>query len=330
MTGTYSQSTNLTFTITQNPSHGALSNFSAPNCVFTTFMTCTETVKYTPAADFNGLDSFKFKASASALDSEEADVNITVNSVNDAPSFLISANDTVNEDAGPQVVANFANTIFPGPADESGQTVQFIVNTHYHRDHQGGNSVVGPSAVVISTDYTRDRTLAVIQSSPAAERSLFRPAGLTFHEKLTIYLEPYSAEVYFPGKAHTSGDALVYFPEQRAIAMGDLFLNRSSPAMDDGSTESWIRALDQVLARPLAAVVPGHFELGTKVELQTFRDYLNDLFTQVRALYEKRATLEEVRRSIRVEKYRDFRQYPQFHATFADNAETIYQQLQQR
>jgi glyoxylase-like metal-dependent hydrolase (beta-lactamase superfamily II) len=208
--------------------------------------------------------------------------------------------------------------------------VQFIVNTHYHRDHQGGNSIVGPSAVVISTDYTRDRTLAVIQSSPAAERSLFRPAGLTFHEKLTIYLEPYSAEVYFPGKAHTSGDALVYFPEQRAIAMGDLFLNRSSPAMDDGSTESWIRALDQVLARPLAAVVPGHFELGTKVELQTFRDYLNDLFTQVRALYEKRATLEEVRRSIRVEKYRDFRQYPQFHATFADNAETIYQQLQQR
>jgi len=208
--------------------------------------------------------------------------------------------------------------------------VQFIVNTHYHRDHQGGNSVVGPSAVVISTDYTRDRTLAVIQSSPAAERSLFRPAGLTFHEKLTIYLEPYSAEVYFPGKAHTSGDALVYFPEQRAIAMGDLFLNRSSPAMDDGCTESWIRALDQVLARPLAAVVPGHFELGTKVELQTFRDYLNDLFTQVRALYEKRATLEEVRRSIRVEKYRDFRQYPQFHATFADNAETIYQQLQQR
>ncbi len=208
--------------------------------------------------------------------------------------------------------------------------VQFIVNTHYHRDHQGGNSVVGPSAVVISTDYTRERTLAVIQSSPAAERSLFRPAGLTFHKKLTIYLEPYSAEVYFPGKAHTSGDALVYFPEQRAIAMGDLFLNRSSPAMDDGSAENWIRALDQVLARPLAAVVPGHFELATKVELQTFRDYLNDLFTQVRALYEKRATLEDVRRGIRMEKYSDFRQYPQFHATFADNAETIYQQLQRR
>jgi cyclase len=207
--------------------------------------------------------------------------------------------------------------------------VQFIVNTHYHRDHQGGNSVVGPSAVVISTEYTRERTLAVMQSSPSAERSLFQPADVTFHEKLTVHLEPYSAEVYFPGKAHTSGDALVYFPEQRAIAMGDLFLSRSSPAMDDGSAENWIRTLDQILARPVDAVVPGHFELATKVELQRFRDYLNDLFTQVRALYEKGATLEQVRRDIRMEKYNDFRQYPQFHATFADNAETIYQQLQQ-
>ena len=91
---------------------------------------------------------------------------------------------------------------------------------------------------------------------------------MTFQQKLTVHLDPYTAEIYFPGKAHTSGDALVYFPQQRTIAMGDLFLNRSSPAMDDGSAENWIRALDAVLSKPLDAVVPGHFELGTKVELQ--------------------------------------------------------------
>ncbi len=206
--------------------------------------------------------------------------------------------------------------------------VQYIVNTHYHPDHQGGNSTVGPSAVVISTNWTRERTLAVMQSAPANGAS-FRPADITFQQGLTVHLDPYTAEIYFPGKAHTSGDALVYFPHQRTIAMGDLFLNRSSPAMDDGSAENWIKALDAVLEKPLDAVVPGHFELATRVELQRFRDYLHDLFSQVEALSRKGATGAEVRHDIHMEKYSDFRQYPQFQATFADNAETIYQQLKQ-
>jgi cyclase len=204
--------------------------------------------------------------------------------------------------------------------------VQYVINTHYHPDHQGGNSVVGPNATVISTDFTRERTLAVMQSSPQFH---FEPADVTFQQKLTIHLEPYSAEVYFPGKAHTSGDALVYFPRQRAIAMGDLFLDRSSPAMDDGSVENWIKALDGVLALPLDKVVPGHFDLATKVDLQRFRDYLHDLFTQVSALYKSGVKEQDAVRQIDMDKYKDFRQYPKYHATFADNAEVIYQQLQQ-
>jgi len=205
--------------------------------------------------------------------------------------------------------------------------VLYVINTHYHPDHQGGNSVVGPNAVIVSTDFTRERTLAVMQSSPQLH---FQPADVTFEYRLTIHLEPYSAEVYFPGKAHTSGDALVYFPRQRAIAMGDLFLNRSSPAMDEGSAENWIKALDQALARPLDKVVPGHFELATKVELQRFHDYLNDLFTQVRSLYRNGVKKQDAVRQIHMEKYADFRQYPKYQATFADNAEVIYQQLQQQ
>ena len=204
--------------------------------------------------------------------------------------------------------------------------VLYVINTHYHPDHQGGNSVVGPSATVVSTDFTRERTLAMMQSEPGFH---FAPADLTFQQKLTIHLNPYPVEIYFPGKAHTSGDALVYFPQQRAIAMGDLFLNRSSPAMDQGSAENWIKALDQVLARPLDKVVPGHFELGTKVDLQRFRDYLSDLFTQIRRLYRRGVREQDAFRQLHMEKYSDFRQFPKYHATFADNAEVIYQQLEQ-
>jgi cyclase len=204
--------------------------------------------------------------------------------------------------------------------------VLYVINTHHHPDHQGGNSVVGPSATLVSTDFTRKRTLAMMRSAPQFH---FAPADLTFQQKLTIYLNPYSVEIYFPGKAHTSGDALVYFPQQRAIAMGDLFLNRSSPAMDQGSAENWIKALDQVLARPLDKVVPGHFELGTKVDLQRFRDYLSDLFTQIRRLYQSGVSEQDAFRQLHMEKYSDFRQFPKYHATFADNAEVIYQQLEQ-
>ncbi len=207
--------------------------------------------------------------------------------------------------------------------------VLYVVNTHYHPDHQGGNSVVGPNAVIITTDFTRARTLEVMQSSPNGQ-TRFQPADLTFQQKVTLHLDPYTAEIYFPGKAHTSGDALVYFPRQHAIAAGDLFLNRSSPAMDQGSAENWIKALDQVLALSPETVVPGHFELATKADLQRFRNYLNDLFTQVSALYKSGVKEQDAVRQIHMEEYKDFRQYPQFHATFADNAEVIYQQLQQQ
>jgi len=64
--------------------------------------------------------------------------------------------------------------------------------------------------------------------------------------------------------------------------------------------------------------------------LQRFRDYLNDLYAQVQSLYDKHASVEEVRRGVHMEKYSDFRQYPNYEATFADNAETIYHQLQQQ
>ncbi len=205
--------------------------------------------------------------------------------------------------------------------------VKYIVNTHYHPDHQGADTTVGPDAIVITTDFTRERTEAVM-NAPQFSGFHFHPADLTFQQQVTLHLDPYIARIYFPGKAHTSGDALVYFPQQRAIAMGDLFLNRSSPAMDNGSIANWIEALNRVLELPLDHAVPGHFELGSKSDLQRFRDYLSDLYQQVRALKGNNETLDQVRHDIHMEKYSDFRQYPKFEATFSDNAAVIYQELQ--
>jgi cyclase len=207
--------------------------------------------------------------------------------------------------------------------------VKYIVNTHYHPDHQGGNLTVGPDATVISTDYTRERTIDLAKA-PDMEGFHFRPASLTFENRIRLYVGAYRVEVYFPGKAHTSGDAIVYFPEQHAVAMGDLFLNQSCPAMDDGSAANWIDAIDHVLSLPVEKAVPGHFAVGTRSDLQRFHDYLSDLYQQVSSLKRKGESADQVRQDIRMEKYSDFHQYPQYHATFSDNATTVYGQLESR
>ncbi len=212
--------------------------------------------------------------------------------------------------------------------------VDYIVNTHYHPDHQGGNGIVGPDAAIISSPFTRERTITVAEATskpgaarPAGHEFMFRPATETFTDKLTVYLGDYPVEVIAAWPAHTLGDVYVYFPMQRAVATGDLYLTNSVPAMDEGSASHWIQDLDQILALPADHFVPGHFEVGTRQTVQRFRDYMNDLNTQVVALAKTGATEKEIREKIQLPKYADFRQYAKYEATFGDNAAAILKQI---
>jgi cyclase len=212
--------------------------------------------------------------------------------------------------------------------------VAYIVNTHYHPDHQGGNGVVGPDATIISSPFTREKTIAVAAATskpeaarPAGHEFVFRPATETFTEKLTIYLGDDPVEILAAWPAHTLGDVYVYFPKQRTVATGDLYLTNSVPAMDQGSAAHWIQDLDQILALPADHFVPGHFEVGTRQTIQRFRDYMNDLNTQVEKLAKAGASEDEIRQKITLPLYSDFRQYPKYDATFGDNAAAILKQI---
>jgi glyoxylase-like metal-dependent hydrolase (beta-lactamase superfamily II) len=203
----------------------------------------------------------------------------------------------------------------------SSAPVRWIVNTHYHPDHRGGNSTVGRDATIISTAFTRKR---VIQGDPAQHGANFVVRG-----ELTFYAGGHQVLIYEPGPAHTLGDLVVYFPDQQTIATGDLFLTNSCPAMDEGDMENWIRALDHMLSLPLAHVVPGHFEVATSAELKRFRDYLSALRDQVAPMYRDGLSLQQVKHRISLPQFKDFRQFPKYEATFADNAEAYYHQLQE-
>jgi cyclase len=198
--------------------------------------------------------------------------------------------------------------------------VRWIVNTHYHPDHRGGNSVVGPDAIIISTEFTRSHA-----KKPSQENSVNETVG---PKGLVLYLEGHEVRIYHPGPAHTQGDLIVYFPDEHAIATGDLFLTNSCPAMDDGDLQNWITALNHMLALPVEQVVPGHFELATKSELQHFRNYLADLRDQVAGMYRKGMPLDRIQAALALDAYKKFRQYPNYEATFKDNAAAYYRQLE--
>jgi glyoxylase-like metal-dependent hydrolase (beta-lactamase superfamily II) len=126
------------------------------------------------------------------------------------------------------------------------------------------------------------------------------------------------------------GDLMVYFPDQQALATGDLFLTNSCPAMDEGDMENWIAALGRVLALPVEDIVPGHFGVATKNDLRHFYNYLSDLRDQVLGMYRRGLKRDEVKQQIALPAYRYFRQFPKYEATFAGNAEAYYKQLEQR
>lgn len=184
------------------------------------------------------------------------------------------------------------------------QPVRFLVNTHYHRDHVGGNAPFSKDgAVVVAHENVRSTlakgtTMAVpeVRYTPAPEESL--PA-ITHKDGMTLQVKGRSAQLKHPLNAHTDGDTFVFFAEANVLSTGDTVAMGRYPNIDfanGGSLKGMIAASDAYLAlsNDTTKIVPGHGSLATKAQLVEFRAMLSTVRDRMIALIKEGKSEAEV------------------------------------
>ena len=184
------------------------------------------------------------------------------------------------------------------------QPIRFVVNTHFHGDHTGSNAPLGEAGVVIvAQDNVRKRLGLERVDRDTKEKIPPKPPSawplITFADSVAFHLNGDDVDVIHVSAAHTDGDAIIRFQKANVIHMGDTFFNGMYPFIDvdsGGSIDGIIAATDKGLSLSDAAtkIIPGHGPLGTKADLQKYRDVLAGVRDRVKALVAQGKTLEQV------------------------------------
>src|SRR5579872_4853438 len=161
------------------------------------------------------------------------------------------------------------------------QPVKYVISTHYHEDHSGGNVKMYSSGVdIISTANSRKNILEKRQSNAPPGMT---PARIVFTDETSVFLGGKEVRAHYYGRGHTNGDAVIYFPALRTIHTGDLMAG-TAPLIDypgGGSLVEWTKTLDGALQLDFDTVIPGHGPVTNKAGLQTYRDNVAKLRERV-------------------------------------------------
>ncbi len=185
----------------------------------------------------------------------------------------------------------------------SKKRVKFVLNTHWHFDHTGGNENFGKAgALIVAHDNVRKRMSTAqlieflgmpIKASPKQALPV-----VTFTTDVTFHLNGDEVHVFHVMNGHTDGDAIVHFKKSNVIHLGDIFFNKLYPFIDTssgGSIDGVIAATDKVLrlANDDTKLIPGHGPLATKGDLQIYRDMLATISTRIKAQIKEGKKLED-------------------------------------
>ncbi len=182
--------------------------------------------------------------------------------------------------------------------------VVYVLNTHWHGDHTGGNENFGKAgAVIVAHDNVRTR-MSVDQVMEALGRTV--PASpdaalpvITFSQNVTFHFNGQAVQATHLSNAHTDGDAVIKFKEGNVVHTGDIYFNGLFPFIDftsGGNIEGMIEAQNKILdmADDDTKIIPGHGPLATKVDLTSTRDKLISVRDAIKPLVEQGLSVDEI------------------------------------
>jgi cyclase len=220
-------------------------------------------------------------------------VQIKVEKLNASTYMLVGSGGNIGVSVGADAVfviddqfAPLSAKIKAAIATLSDKPVKFLVNTHFHGDHTGGNeNFANDGVTLIAQDNVRKRLLEKPQTAKGAP-------VVTFATDIGFHLNGEDLQVTHLAHGHTDGDAIVRFKNGNIVHMGDLFFNGLYPFIDvngGGSPDGVVAAVDQVLATidDNTKLIPGHGPLAGKADLRAYRDMLATINGRVKALASK-------------------------------------------
>ena len=257
------------------------------------------------------LIALAFVCSAAFAQQNFDKVEIKTQKLNDSTYMLIGAGGNMGLSVGEDAVfliddqyAPLTSKIEAAIKALTAKPVTFVINTHWHGDHAGGNVNMGKAgALIIAHDNVRKR-LSSDQFNELFKSSTppMAKAGLpvvSFSQDVTFHLNGEEIFAFHVPKAHTDGDAIIHFRKGNVIHTGDTYFNGLYPFIDyssGGTPDGVIAAADRVLAiaDDNTKIIPGHGPLSNKAELNVYREMLATVTGRIKALLKQGKKLDDI------------------------------------